>query len=1180
MRIAVFVYVIMFVTWLTYTPLAHASGVTNKYIVQIDADTYDAANALAIQVGTTDFEFGTVEATTSQVIDLDDLNPFVVDIPPTFLHQDDLEWDDADNTIKITYKSLKGDGTGSASQYNRILYFQKGNQAIDTGDSGNPCLTLTTTPTECWDAMDYYGGVQAWMAADDSNRNSGPTVEYIDTSGVYQGIQISTTSDGNEDTITIKINLENIIGAVDGETVYGSKRTVSDGANVLTYYDIGIGMLFWPDDSTISKTIVFDHFQLLEDTAQTWIVQKINQYTLARHINFQYIQAEADALTNNGLNRLVVLQVVLQQGHIITGSDPVRVAIKRECAADDSSPACYQSIVTSDCDTLSTSQELLTPPTCLTTLPICDAAMQTLEVLDPSKDDGSTMQQTVVNYAVPVPHWFDSDAMSDKLQISVSVETCKEDDTTSGICASGELALLSLLNFESNIAPTHTCRNAVTQTFSPIDHVVLDVFGKKTGDTLTLLDSCAGTNPCAVQPLFQDDAGLEQPTFSTIQAVLFMAIRPAHTAAASEFFSFTDDYGKLDEVYITHKNQDSTYDLSTVVAPTRTIDATGRVTLTLHDSLLTQCPLEIEGLEISSKTCITTHDYGHSGALTRPVSSGQFVYELQYKGSFVITTAQIQAGSMSIKVASNAQFWLYVPVGYTVSDAAASPDPDRIDDTHATVNIWTADADVTYNKYLITGVEDLKLVDTDSNEHTVDVVSDTACTSHAESDRTFLSLWYNVEVESLNAFYVESLAQVPQTSHTSFYWIVPTYNWVQSVLGLIDQSMLFMAWSVYDSSSDTSTPTSSSRRLLQFDTDESNEVEATNEGNEDNEEYDKNERHTSKFADPALLHRIALARTLEDVSDLCGNIAQRPMPTEMPSWRKAIVESLDCENISDVCDAVYTCNSTEACVHVLTDVAIHMNIDMTMAASAASAASTLSPSLPMLHTSFTDSTNTNASMKFSQEYHETSAAFDSTSPMIPMTTPTPQSHHSHRTLYKNVSAVFYNADQCKIATDTARQEDVHVLAVKFDKSVLAPLEFQVFHTTGEVTCNLAAITQKLSHMRLIHIFADEAVFVSNKFISKVPIPTLNPPQAPTHKYSSYFMQPRHTLSWLHKELPYDAARNPIRVELSCGGAVYREQIGTPVPRLQKRGIAPHIAKMNRRPLRIIDKVHRPFPRKS
>ena len=216
-------------------------------------------------------------------------------------------------------------------------------------------------------------------------------------------------------------------------------------------------------------------------------------------------------------------------------------------------------------------------------------------------------------------------------------------------------------------------------------------------------------------------------------------------------------------------------------------------------------------------------------------------------------------------------------------------------------------------------------------------------------------------------------------------------------------------------------------------------------------------------------------------------------------------------------------------------------------------------------------------MKFAQEYHETSAVFESTNPI---TTPTPQ---PKPTVNRNISAVFYGADQCKIAVDTAQQENPHVLALKFDKSVLAPLEFQVFHTTGKVTCNLAAIAKKIPNMRLVQIFDDEAVFVSNSFISKVSVPTLHPPQAPTHKYSSYFMQPRHTLSWLHKELPFDAAHTPIRVELSCGGATYREQIGAAVPRVERDKMALHVPKMiqmNRRPMRISDKVRRPFARQS
>ena len=153
----------------------------------------------------------------------------------------------------------------------------------------------------------------------------------------------------------------------------------------------------------------------------------------------------------------------------------------------------------------------------------------------------------------------------------------------------------------------------------------------------------------------------------------------------------------------------------------------------------------------------------------RPVSAGTFVYEIKYKGSFVITTEQINAGSMLIKVASNAQYWLYVPEGYDVSDEADPPDTTRVDDTHGTVNIGTSDGTtynyVVYKKHLITGATNLKLTDADSNEHTIEVVSDATCDSHVDSDRSFLEVFYNVETVHLNAFYLESRAQQPMQTN-------------------------------------------------------------------------------------------------------------------------------------------------------------------------------------------------------------------------------------------------------------------------------------------------------------------------------------------------------------------------------------------------------------------------------
>ena len=110
-------------------------------------------------------------------------------------------------------------------------------------------------------------------------------------------------------------------------------------------------------------------------------------------------------------------------------------------------------------------------------MPICESQVSviTLENPDPAALE-PTISQSVVSHVVPVPSWFDAAAMSNHLQTSVSLRTCesqlKDDGSGDVECKPGSLPMLSMLNFVVNSDPTMTCRDAVTQTFSPIDHVV------------------------------------------------------------------------------------------------------------------------------------------------------------------------------------------------------------------------------------------------------------------------------------------------------------------------------------------------------------------------------------------------------------------------------------------------------------------------------------------------------------------------------------------------------------------------------------------------------------------------------------------------------------------------------------------------------------------------------------
>lgn len=1183
---------------------------TTSYIVQVDASTYDDAVAIEGEVGAVNYAFGHIEATTTQILDYDQLLPFTVDIPPMFTQTDDVQWIPAENMIQITYKSVAGSGSG-ASAYKRILYLQKNGQTLQTGDSANGCLTAAT-PQECWNALSAYelSSDADSVIEDPVHSTEAPTRDYIIHDGDQGVVVDSTTEDGvSEETLTIKIPLGHITGDVTGQTVYGERRTITTTNaagldDTVTYYDIGVGMLFWPDGVALSKSILFDRFQLVEDSAQNWQVEKNNQYTLARHVNLQYLQREADLELQNNENRIVAMQFVLQSGHTIAGID---VAIQHATG--------YRTILTSDCDHLKSELASLGGQSCLTTLPICESQVSVITLDNPDPDTAAempTISQSVVSHIVPVPPWFDAVAMSNELALSVSLRTCEsqpKDDGTGEIeCIPASRPLLSMLNFAVNTEPTKTCRNAVTQTFSPIDHVVLDVFGKKMGDELTLLESCEGSAACNVQPLFMDGAGSEIATYSNIQALLLVSIHPASTEEASLFFEATNDQTRLDQLYVTHQKSDATFYLAGADPPTRTIDANDRVTLTLDATLLQQCPLETDDLVIEGLDCITTSDYQHSGPQVRPVSHAQWVHKLQYQGSFVISEEDFDANAnFDFAVSTSASFWLHVQDTLSVVHDDSSPSA-VVEDTTTTVQIWTGNQDLTYKVYKVSSVNDQAVLTLSKagTDKQITLSESATCNTHVAADVAFLETWYGPETTALTDFYLESLKQLPQQRHSCLYWVLPMYNWPGSVLGLVDKSMLFLAWSVEDvsasggsSGSSASAPSPSPpgayRRLLQT---------APAAAPVDVSDFQQANAHVagavpalqslhaiapidrtvpnpvdkkSMFTDPELLKRVRLTHDLTEVSRACGNAGRSISPSPAPTWRGKLQKSLCCETRNSpgrLCESVQFCNSSDACVKTLVDAVVALNLTLSVQNDSHVTATFLrsipNPTSSTNVSSDSPAPESNASSNL-QYFLETPAPFSTE----PLTTPPPQTTSVPEpvsTVSKSptISAALYDKDQCGTAQRMAQNDNLHVLAVAYDASVPPPLELRIEQLDGRTTCNLPALVraiQSTDRMMLVDVMHSEAIFVSSTLREQVKFSALqwndlyhlfhavhNKSHSHPHdaesftsnsnssRTSSFFVQPRATLQMIHNNQLLNSSTTDVRVEMACGGSVYREQI--------------------------------------
>ena len=1172
--------------------------------MQIDAATYP--EAIAIETDAHTMTMGVVEATTTTVRDVNELDPFVVDIAPTFQVLENMEWLPDENKVSIQYESLAGTGSGE-SDYSRILYLRKRQQSTSTGDSTNPCLSAADAAT-CWSALEQY----ATKIPAPELGELPQLQDYLDSDGANAegvSVDVTRTEGSNRELITIKIDIANIIGSggAPGTTYYGSSRTVTVGTDSLKYWDIGIGMLFWPTDSAIQKTIIFDHFQLREQSDQTWQVEKINQYTLARHVNFQYSQVESEFQNASGELRVAVMQFVLQQGHTIY-EEQAKFALQTECTGDAVAP-CFLEIEQQHCDHLGDKMAAMPERSCLSMgLDICNPKVTSMKM---TNDAGEEVQQSVLTYLIPVPpEWREGGA--GKLLISVALYTCNSEVVgDNAVCVEDASPILSLLNFEADSRPVKTCRGPVTQSFAPIDHVAMQIFGKTHGDTLTALQTCSGADPCVASALWPDAAGEEYRTLSVIQALLLLVVRPADTAAARDFFTFTNDVARLDDLYITHRTDEGGQ--VSVAPPTRTTDESGRVTLTLDPAVLVDCPLEDDSYNPQpTQNCISTHDYGHAGAIARPVSGGTFVHELQYMGSFVLTQQQIVDG-VSFSVANNVAFLVYVDQAYNYMHDGVVVQPSD------SVQI----AGVQYHRHIIQPFAEEEFSinlkhSTDDSTAIATFTNDASCRQNALTDLAFLERWYNVADAEMRAFYIDSLKQLPDNGHAALYWVLPTYNWPVSVLGLIDRSVLAIGWSVYDTSAAAADsanaapaapasqyaqsrrllavadqPHSSSAHMVLPTTASVPPMYATPAPTQTPAPADT----AVPTATPALKlsqqsTQAQLAKSLQGICEACARIAPSPTPTWLANdngktWKQAMLQTMACTHnnskpksplAADACSSVRDCNSTEHCVGAIMHV-LHL-LDMPSLGAF--------PQNSTLSTSFQEATL--QYLYTPQKYvlnttSFTAATLPAQTSTLPNTTPQPNAHSvaeqlakEHEALVGLAGVVYARSDLCAVAQrDAQENKHLHVLAVPYDNSVPPPLALSVHAMDGNITCSLQALVQALPSMRLAAVSPTQAMFVSEALAKHAQISPIDTQRAHTTamasatkeewppsvrhlvKQDSFFMLPRAALEWLHKNkhLYTQHKTSPttsvsdkllLRAQLECGGMQYREQISSASPR--------------------------------
>jgi hypothetical protein len=1125
------------------------------FIVQIAADsTEEAAEIVSVlqepcaadAVLPCDYTFQVVEATTSFVHTVDDLGAFQVETPPMLQIKTDLHWDAAQQVFELQYESIP------SSDYFRVLYFVAQHFDAQTGDSGNQCLVsdyaTTADITACWDELQNQ---QKYILVSDaqppSDTTTLPTEDMIARNNDL-GLEILVTNPDSQSAIQL-ITIKMTQGAIFGQAgnVLGTHKTMQVDGSSIHYYSIGIGMLYWY--KTGRNVIMFDTMHLIENSVNIWHASTVNQYTLARHINFQVIQTEAaqnnhDVHGNLGsLERAIVLQILLQEDFMLLQDDTGDLApLALQISFWDSEVSNFVLIRADENDSLqdaldarfSTPQEqqCFNPRSLIIGIP-------QINFVDVVVDHTTKRQQLLtIMSAIPnrasVLYNVDEEPA---LKLSVALKLCHIDDASSTpICDTSSTPVLSLMNLESIVPPTPVCNQVISQTWSVIDLVQMSMFTK---DTLTqkleLHAQCDTTLSCSESAqLYQSEVIVN--SFDVLSSLLLIVIHPRNSVTAGQYFAASDKIAQLDDLYVTHDiDRDHGLNLQTAIIDNgHSFDANFRTVLNLDPRLQSnmeqECYLQTPTFAYSEETkCITTHDFDHNGPIARPNLNGgpssNFVHQLHYLGSELLK--DISTGRQ-IFVSFRVSFILYIPSTILSEGIQTSGSVLGILRTSESVITWE---DIAYYQYIITFDADtitdgiITLQGAAGAAGNVDTIITLTAKAELDAavneDLAWLAQFYpdSVETEKLN-FYQDSRAQIASVHKASFYWVNPTFHWPVSLLGLVDMSLLSMAWSVSLPSQTGSTR----RRLLQM-----SETSPYNmiAGNADS------------------LHQ---ARQLNQLSTACGMITDERNISHL-QWRTNLMRALNCTNSNSdfLCQKIDLCDylATDSCVWAITEGIrkLHMLPDWEAS---------------ILWDAPSDSEFPYNASILGFNAHHTKIYFQQSFVL---------SNASDRSIVPAPAAVVINDDfGCQVAVNIKNSEYTPtVLAVPYDNVVPPPLEVEVFLPNNNRSCSLEALSFAMLPMQLLHVTTRDAIFVdADVFKILSDSSTIRDSRqakffaahraawnleqqkladsALIREQKSFFTLPRLVLEWLYSRPAMLHNTEQVRIALTCGTSTYHEQL--------------------------------------
>lgn len=524
---------------------------------QQDMDLLTAAVDADLQASHSNMRqtLGAIEATMSRVVDVDS-DFFVAPVlsVPTWGLLHDIHYDVATSVWTFEYNTMRAD-PGTLNQFHRVLYMTKAGEST-VGDVNNECLLDGVTTSTCLTyLMNHYTVPQSL------NEENQDYLLFQESSDDAITSVVSGSANSLTETVTIRIphtRVRNGPNALAKLTEYNHPTL-----GLQREWSFGIGVLF---HGVGNNLIIFDQFNLIENSFEQLAISRTNTYAMARHVSFWTERVHYDHSI-----RIATVEYFLSSGYSVVS---VNASVNQA------------TITPEECSAMQGKIDALVDKTCIYEHALCVPRL----LLESSSGD-------LVSYAIPLP-----ENRGDEFKVNTVIVL--KDKTT-------DVELMSSLNFQTIATPQDVCATPETKTFDPAGHVTLNLY-KGHALSVQVVDGAF-----LLQNVTDDAMGLPE-------ALLTLTLTPKDSVADTYFADYGNEVISLDELYISHALHGSNL-IPDSINNTIVGAAGGRSQVNLDPTLLLNCPLESTAFYETAE-CITTQDWGLSGHLDRPKSSGGDIY--------------------------------------------------------------------------------------------------------------------------------------------------------------------------------------------------------------------------------------------------------------------------------------------------------------------------------------------------------------------------------------------------------------------------------------------------------------------------------------------------------------------------------------------------------------------------